>query len=42
MIKYDDGCEFSGTKIDLISELTVIMKRMVERVFLMMVTSTFL
>lgn len=31
MIKYDGGCEFSGTKIDLISELTVIMKRMVER-----------
>ena len=30
MIKYDGGCEFSGTKIDLISELTVIMKRMVE------------
>lgn len=31
MIKYDEnGCEFSGTKIDLISELTVIMKRMVE------------
>lgn len=31
MIKYDGGCEFSGTKIDLISELTVIMKRMVEK-----------
>lgn len=32
MIKYDGGCcEFSGTKIDLISELTLIMKRMVER-----------
>ena len=31
MIKYDGGCEFSGTKIDLISELAVIMKRMVER-----------
>ena len=31
MIKYDGGCEFSGTKIDLISELTIIMKRMVER-----------
>lgn len=31
MIKYDGGCEFSGTKIDLIAELTVIMKRMVEK-----------
>lgn len=32
MIKYDGGCcEFSGTKIDLISELMVIMKRMVEK-----------
>lgn len=31
MIKYDGGCKFSGTKIDLISELTVIMKRMVEK-----------
>lgn len=31
MIKFDGGCEFSGTKIDLISELTVIMKRMVEK-----------
>lgn len=31
MIKYDGGCEFSGTKINLISELTVIMKRMVEK-----------
>lgn len=31
MIKYDGGCEFSGTKINLISELTVIMKRMVEQ-----------
>jgi hypothetical protein len=32
MIKYDGGgCEFSGTKIDFISELTVIMKRMVEK-----------
>ena len=31
MIKYDGGCEFSGTKIGLISELTVIMKRMVEK-----------
>lgn len=31
MIKYDGGCEFSGTKIDLISELTVIMKRMAEK-----------
>ena len=31
MIKYDGGCEFSGTKIDRISELTVIMKRMVEK-----------
>lgn len=31
MIKYDGGCEFSGTKIDLISELTLIMKRMVEK-----------
>ena len=32
MIKYDGGCcEFSGTKIDLISELTVIMRRMVEK-----------
>ena len=32
MIKYAGGCcEFSGTKIDLISELTVIMKRMVEK-----------
>lgn len=32
MIKYDDnGCEFHGTKIDLISELTLIMKRMVEK-----------
>ena len=31
MIKYDGGCEFSGTKIDLISELTFIMKRMVEK-----------
>lgn len=30
MIKYDGGCEFRGTKIDLISELTVIMKRMIE------------
>ena len=31
MIKYDGGLEFRGTKIDLISELTVIMKRMVEK-----------
>lgn len=32
MIKYDEnGCEFSGTKIDLIAELTVIMKRMAEK-----------
>lgn len=31
MIKYDGGLEFQGTKIDLISELTVIMKRMVEK-----------
>ena len=32
MIKYDGGCcEFSGTKIGLISELTVIMKRMVKK-----------
>lgn len=32
MIKYDGGCcEFSGTKIDLISELTVVIRRMVEK-----------
>ena len=31
MIKYDGDLEFWGTKIDLISELTVIMKRMVEK-----------
>ena len=29
MIKYDGGLEFHGTKIDLITELTIIMKRMV-------------
>jgi len=32
MIKYDGSCcEFSGTKIDLISELTVVIRRMVEK-----------
>lgn len=31
MIKYDGGLEFHGTKIDLISELTIIMKRMVAK-----------
>lgn len=32
MIKYGGGCcEFSGTKIDLISELTVVIRRMVEK-----------
>lgn len=32
MIKYDNGgCEFRGSKIDLMSELTVIIKHMVEQ-----------
>ncbi len=31
MIKYDGGLEFHGTKIDLITELTIIMKRMVAK-----------
>lgn len=31
MIKYDGGLEFQGTKIDLITELTIIMKRMVAK-----------
>lgn len=31
MIKYDGGVEFHGTKIDLVTELTLIMKRMVEK-----------
>ena len=31
MIRYDGGLEFRGTKVDLICELIVIMKKMVER-----------
>ena len=31
MIKYDGGLEFYGTKVDLITELTLIMRRMVKK-----------